>query len=195
MFEYIKGTLAKISPSFVVVENQGIGYLIFIPVSTFSHLPDIGRELYLYVSFIVREDSQKLFGFLTENQRNLFNKLIELSGMGPKTSLSLLGHLNYEQLQTAVMQNQPDMLAKVPGIGKKTAERLILELKEYFQKDASTLKASATIDNNCSDAVQALINLGYTKAKAEPAVRKAQEKLEGQHKDVASIIKKSLQII
>ncbi len=197
MFAYIQGTLTEISPHHVVVETSGLGYLIFVPLSTFGHLPAIGEQALLYTTLIVREDSHRLFGFHSKVERSLFNKLIELSKMGPKTSLALLGHLNPEQLQSCIAKGQVASLAKVPGIGKKTAERLIIELRDYFER--ASLRIQETVQDHIysdhsQDAINALINLGYSKNKAEQAVAKVQQK-ESQLHDTAELIKMALRMI
>src|SRR5580700_10493771 len=128
MFEYIKGILARSSLTQVTLDVQGIGYRLQIPFNHFAKLPALGTETLLYVSCVIREDSHKLYGFLTEHERDLFEHLIDISGIGPKTALALIGHMELQQLQTAIQQGNITAVCKIPGIGKKTAERLIVEM-------------------------------------------------------------------
>src|SRR5690242_7490893 len=118
MYEYIKGTLIEAAISKVVVEVQGIGYSLLIPFNDFSKLPVFGSTLIFYVSFVVREDSQKLYGFLNRSERDLFEDLLEVSGIGPKTSLCLVGHMEIRDLQAAITQGNTQLICKIPGIGK-----------------------------------------------------------------------------
>lgn len=175
MYEYIKGTLAESSPVKITLETGGIGYCIFISLSTYTKLPKIGAEICCFISFIVREDSQRLFGFLSKDERGLFEKLTEISGIGPKTALSLLGHLDLEQLAQAVHTNDIKLLIKVPGIGRKTAERLIIELRDKL-KNISVKPGKQ--DSSFEDAVSALIHLGYHLKDAQSAVKNILEKAD-----------------
>ncbi len=175
MFEYIKGTLTESSPVKITVETGGIGYSIFISLSTYAKLPNIGQPICCFVSFVVREDAQRLFGFLSREERSLFEKLTDISGIGPKTALSLLGHLSLEQLSYAVHQNDLKLLLKVPGIGRKTAERLMIELRDKL-KNISTYGRE---QNSCfDDAVAALVHLGYNPKDAQMSVKTLLEKKE-----------------
>src|SRR5579863_10461891 len=115
MYEYIKGTLIEATPSKATLEAQGLGYSLLIPFNNFSQFPSIGTALTLYVSFVVREDSQRLYGFLTRHQRDLFESLIEVSGIGPKTGLALVGHMEIHDFQAAVSQGNTQVICKIPG--------------------------------------------------------------------------------
>mgnify|MGYP000412740158 CR=1 FL=1 len=134
MLEYIKGTLATINPHKAVVDVNGVGYLLHIPLSAFSAMPPLGKEIIFYISSIIREDSHKNFGFLTLEERDLFEKISTVSGIGPKTALALIGHLDSRALETAITTANTTILSKIPGIGKKTAERLIVELRDKVLK-------------------------------------------------------------
>ncbi len=164
MFEYIKGTLVTATPQKAVIDNQGLGYLLFIPLSVFHHLPQIGTTLCLFVSTIIREDSAKSYGFHTESERNLFEKLVSISGVGPKTALSLIGHLPEHDLLSAINTGNVSHLLRVPGIGKKTAERLIVEMRGSFNLAPTPI---------AQDAINALIHLGYSSTDAQKAITKA----------------------
>lgn len=137
-------------------------------------MPAIGSTVTLYVSFIVREDSQKLFGFLTTHQRDLFESLIEVSGIGPKTGLALIGHMEINELQAAISQGNIQLICKIPGIGKKTAERLIVDMRDKISKSSPlSLEAPSQEQGVISDAISALIHLGYNSAQAQKAIKTA----------------------
>lgn len=176
MFEYIKGTLTETSPLKVTLETHGIGYSLLIPLSTYSKLPQLGKEAVLYVSQVIREDSNKLYGFIHRDDRDLFEKLTNVSGIGPKTALALLGHLDISDLQLAITSTNTTLLCKVPGIGKKTAERLIIEMKDKVLQMSSSKQKTQIADQEpknhlFSDALQALINLGYHPLQSQKAVK------------------------
>lgn len=174
MFEYIKGKLTDSSPLHAIVDVHGIGYKLFTPLSHYAKLPSIGTEALFYVSCIIREDSHKLFGFLTKLDRDLFEKLTEVSGIGPKSGLSLLGHLESEDLHLAIANGNVALLCKVPGIGKKTAERLVIEMRDksktFLEKSAMPSIKGASSDA-ASDAINALIHLGYNALDAQKAIK------------------------
>ncbi|NNM43809.1 MAG: Holliday junction branch migration protein RuvA [Chlamydiae bacterium] len=176
MFEYIKGILTEISPIKVTLETAGVGYGLLIPLSTYSKLPQIGKETLLYVSHIIREDSHKLYGFIHRQDRDLFEKFTDVSGIGPKTSLALLGHLDIQDLQLAITSTNTTLLCKIPGIGKKTAERLIIEMKDKILQMSTSKEKIQTLDKKepnhlFNDALNALINLGYHPLQSQKAVK------------------------
>jgi Holliday junction DNA helicase RuvA len=181
MFQYIKGKLTEANPSFIAVETGGIGYKIFIPVSMFASLPAIGSELLVHTSLVIRDVSQTLFGFLSGKERDVFEEIVNsVSGFGPKLTLNLIGHLPVDDLYIAIRNNDVDALCKVPGIGKKTAQRLVIDMRDKLQKtmgghvpsefviDMGSSKKTAMI----TDAINALVNLGYNGAVAQKAIRK-----------------------
>lgn len=190
MYAYIKGILAEAVPLEAVIEANGIGYRIFVSVKDFGRLPGIGDPLLLHTAFVVRELSQTLYGFLSKEERDLFEELITISGIGPKTGLAIIGHLSLEQLQDAVQAHDSAWLAKVPGIGKKTAERLLIELQGRF-KIRAPLPQGAKLEGRLSDALQALMQLGYTQASAEKAVKKAADSLSPES-DLSALITAAL---
>jgi holliday junction DNA helicase RuvA len=167
MIGRLVGRVAAKSPPQVLLDVQGVGYEIDVPMSTFCALPGLGAEVTLLTHFVVREDAQVLFGFLVHEEREAFRKLIRISGVGPRTALSLLSGLSVAELAAAVAQQQVGRLTKVPGIGKKTAERLLLELKD---KLGEALPASAAQTSN-ADISQALLALGYNEREAESAMK------------------------
>ncbi len=177
MYEYIKGSLIESTPLRAIVEAHGIGYCLLIPFNNYSKLPAIGCSVVLFTSFVVREDSQKLFGFLTSHERDLFESLVDVSGIGPKTALCLVGHMEINDLQVAISQGDTQLICKIPGIGKKTAERLIVEMRDKVKKG---IGASAALPHGSigeqgvvADAISALINLGYNSAQAQKAIKAA----------------------
>lgn len=193
MIEYIKGILIESSPLKTVLELNGIGYKILIPLSNYAKLPSIGKQVCLFISSVIREDSHRYFGFLTEEERDLFETLIEISGIGPKTALALLGHLEPTDLQIAVSQSDLTGICKVPGIGKKTAERLIVEMRDKVQKNSTlfSLPSSKSEPTLAGDALRALVNLGYQPLPAQKAVKSAID--EGnQETDLGKIITSAL---
>jgi Holliday junction DNA helicase RuvA len=190
MYAYIKGILVHATPSSVILDTQGVGWQLLIPFSHFAKLPPLGQPLQLFTTFIVREDSQRLYGFLAEPERTLFEDLIAISGVGPKTAIGLVGHMDLYDLQTAIQQGQPQRLCKIPGIGKKTAERLIIELRDKISlKYAAPLpKRNATI----ADATSALLNLGYN----APAIQKAIQQIPpAEELELSTLITSILRII
>ncbi len=171
MYEYIKGTLTETSPIKATVETAGLAYSIHIPLNNYSKFPQLGKEILLYLFLVVREDAHTLYGFLSRTQRDLFKKLIDISGIGPKTALALIGHLDAADLQLAVSQSNISLICKVPGIGKKTAERLVVDLRDQFAKEPLMEESK----QESSDALNALVNLGYNPFQAQKAIKKAQE--------------------
>jgi Holliday junction DNA helicase RuvA len=153
----------------VLIDVNGLGYEVDVPMSSFYNLPALGERVTLLTHFIVREDAQVLFGFLTHDERQTFRLLIKITGVGPRMALSLLSGLSVSELAQAVARQETGRLVKVPGIGKKTAERLLLELKG---KLADAISAPATVANDAqADILQALIALGYSDREAAAALK------------------------
>jgi Holliday junction DNA helicase RuvA len=198
MFEYIKGTLTESTPNKVTLETHGVGYLLFIPLNNFAKLPSLGTALILYVSTVIREESHKNYGFLTREERNLFESLIDVSGIGPKTGLALLGHLEINDLQFAISQGNATLLSKIPGIGKKTAERLIVEMRDKVNKLGDKLPSHPLSQSGeqgvIADAISALIHLGYNPAQAQKAVKSSLPKND-QEPQLAQLITAALRCI
>ncbi len=178
MFAYIKGVLAQATTGNVIVETGGIGYKIHIPVSAFGRMPQIGHDVTLHTSFVVREQAQTLFGFFTTQERDFFEALIGVTGIGPKIALALIGHLSLLDLQRAISQEDAATLCRVPGIGKKGAERLIVEMRDkvastaLFPNDMAVHGHADVREQTVNDAMSALINLGYTQMTAQTAIKK-----------------------
>ena len=185
MFEYIEGILVEISPHKAIVEVNGIGYLLHIPLSSFSAAPPIGNRVLFYISSVIRENSYRNFAFLSREERDLFEKIREVSGMGPKIALSLIGHLDNNEIKMAIMTSDVALLSKIPGIGKRTAERLVIELRDkiFKQAEQTPLLSNKKIDKRdrevVDDALNALTNLGYKPLQAQQAINKALAHYEG----------------
>ena len=154
MIGRLTGVIAEKAPPQVLIDVQGVGYEVDVPMSSFYNLPALGERVTLLTHFVVREDAQLLYGFLTAAERTAFRQLIRISGIGPKLALSLLSGLSVAELAQAVAQQQAGRLVKVPGIGKKTAERLLLELKGKLAPDMTTPGTAITSDAQ-ADIVQA----------------------------------------
>jgi Holliday junction DNA helicase RuvA len=172
MFEYVKGTLVHATPLKAVVDVSGVGYALRIPLSVYSRLPQVGSPICLYTSHVVREDAEHLYAFLTIEDRDLFEKLTDISGVGPKTALALLGHLELSDLHVALADGDIPLLSKVPGIGKKTAERLVIEMRGKV-KDLNLAPTTSNPSERGlhADALSALINLGYNPLHARKALQ------------------------
>jgi Holliday junction DNA helicase RuvA len=169
MIGRLTGLLADKSPPQVLIDVNGIGYEVDVPMSSFYNLPALGERVTLLTHFIVREDAQILFGFLTHDERQTFRLLIKITGVGPRMALSLLSGLSVAELAQAVARQETGRLVKVPGIGKKTAERLLLELKG---KLADAISAPTTVASDAqADILQALIALGYSDREAATALK------------------------
>jgi Holliday junction DNA helicase RuvA len=169
MIGRITGLLAEKSPPLVLIDAGGVGYEIDVPMSTFYNLPALGERVTLLTHFVVREDAQQLFGFLSAGERATFRMLVKISGVGPRTALSILSGLSVAELSQAVALQDSARLVKVPGIGKKTAERLLLELKGKLAPDIG-LPVTVANDNQ-TDIAQALMALGYNDREAQAALK------------------------
>jgi Holliday junction DNA helicase RuvA len=164
------GVLAEKSPPLVLIDVNGVGYEVDVPMSSFYNLPGLGERVTLLTHFVVREDAQQLFGFLTGEERATFRQLVKISGIGPRTALSILSGLSVGELAQAVAMQQSGRLVKVPGIGKKTAERLLLELKGKLGPELGAPAAQVASDAQ-ADIVQALVALGYSERDAAAALK------------------------
>jgi Holliday junction DNA helicase RuvA len=169
MIGRLSGILLDKNPLQLIVDCQGVGYEVSVPMSTFYQLPSVGEKVVLLTHFVVREDAQLLFGFGTAQERELFRELIKISGVGARTALSLLSGMSVADLAQAVTMQEAGRLTKIPGIGKKTAERLLLELKGKLGADLG-VSGTATQDSN-SDILNALLALGYSDKEATLALK------------------------
>jgi len=170
MIGRLHGTLADKNPPQVLLDCHGVGYEVDVPMSTFYNLPATGETVTLLTHFVVREDAQVLFGFATPAEREAFRQLIRISGVGPRTALAVLSGMSLGEIAQAVTAQDASRLVKVPGIGKKTAERLLLELKGKVGADLGAPTGSAATDAQ-ADILQALVALGYSDKEAQAALK------------------------
>lgn len=171
MIGRLTGTLLEKSPPLVLVDCHGVGYEVDVPMSTFYNLPALGEPVSLLTHLAVREDAHQLFGFATEAERSAFRQLIRISGVGARTALSILSGLSVADLAQAVTLQEGARLVKVPGIGKKTAERLLLELKGKLGAELPAAGSSAAQNDTQRDIEQALLALGYNEKEAQAALK------------------------
>jgi Holliday junction DNA helicase RuvA len=175
MIGRITGTLLEKNPPQITVDAAGIGYELDVPMSTFYNLPAGGERVSLFTHLVVREDAHLLFGFLTEDERAMFRQLLKISGVGARTALAILSGLSVGEIAQAVVMQDAGRLVKIPGIGKKTAERLLLELRDRLPKTqltgAEKIGAGATAAAATSDILNALLALGYNEREALGAMK------------------------
>ena len=170
MIGRLHGLLAEKNPPQVLVDCHGVGYEVDVPMSTFYNLPETGQAVTLLTHFVVREDAQILYGFGTAQERAAFRELIKVTNVGPRLALAVLSGLSVTDLAQAITSQEVARLVKVPGIGKKTAERLLLELKGKLGADMGSVQALASTDN-LHDIGQALLALGYNDKEAAAALK------------------------
>lgn len=198
MYTYIKGIYIGIDKDYVIVENNGIGYKIYVSGSTMASMPKIGEEVLLYLEQLVREDFIGLYGFYTEEERSMFNKLLTINGVGAKACLSLLSISTVNNLKYAILTGDEKVITRAPGIGKKIAQRIILELKDKIEADEFVSKVTGDKvsedifkqDKKIAEVMAALISLGYSEKEAEKAIN-ASDKSE----NLESIIKACLKFL
>lgn len=207
MIRYLCGILTEVAEAEIVVEVQGIGYAVNVPVSMMELLPDLGENIKVYTYFSVREDAMQLFGFLNREDLQMYRLLISVNGIGPKAGLGIMGTLTGEDLRYAVMSEDAKTIAKAPGIGPKTAKKVILELKDKI--DLAEMVADAEVEDSAGtagsaemagtgnqavvrDAIEALVVLGYPKTDAARAVRGVEL---SEDLTVEELLKKSLKNI
>jgi Holliday junction DNA helicase RuvA len=179
MIASIKGILSYKSISHIIVDVQGIGYRIMVPLSTFYELPEIGQFVQLNIHTHVREDMINLFGFINQKEKEIFQLMVSISGIGPRLAINILSGISADDLTRAISAGNAGKLVMVPGVGKKTAERMIVELKDRVVKiSAVETELGAPAEPIKEDALSALINLGYKSTVAQKAVDEAFEKCE-----------------
>jgi holliday junction DNA helicase RuvA len=171
MIGRIQGTLVSVHPPRLLVDCQGIGYEVDVPMSTLYQLPQAGQKITLLTHFQVREDAQQLFGFATETEREAFRQLIKISGVGSRTALAVLSGMSVNELAQAIALQEAGRLTQVPGIGKKTAERLCLELKGKLAPDLGITGGKPQAIEASSEVLQALLALGYSEKEALLALK------------------------
>ena len=198
MIAHLRGTLLEKHPHQVIVECQGVGYDVAIPVSTYTCLPDPGLEVRLRIHTSVREDAIQLFGFFTAEEKQLFEKLISVSGIGAKLALTALSGLPPADLAAAIRGGEVTQLTRIPGVGKKTAERMILELRDKLDLLLPSAGGPKSVPVSLlspldADIVSALVNLGSPRPAAEAAVRKARSTVTGD--DFEPLFRKALELV
>lgn len=195
MIGQLRGKLLEKQPPQLMIDVNGVGYICSAPLSTFFGLPEIGKEITLFTHMVVREDAHLLFAFSSKQESHLFQEIIKISGIGPKVALAILSGLNVEEFFNCVANQEVRRLQAIPGIGAKTAERLILDLKDKLVKlklssfNQISLTTKLPEDSEVEQAIQALIALGYKPAEATKAVSKVSDKTASCEK----IIKEALQ--
>jgi len=190
MIGRLSGTLVEKNPPQILLDVQGVAYELDVPMSTFYNLPSVGEGITLLTHLIVREDAHLLFGFASETERRAFRQLIKISGIGARTALSVLSGLSVAELAQAVSLQESGRLTKIPGIGKKTAERLLLELKDKLGADLTTAVGVHRAPPATSDVLNALLALGYSDKEAVHAVKQLPEGVA-----VADGIKQALKLL
>ena len=175
MIGRIHGTLVHVNPPDILVDAHGVGYEISVPMSTLYDLPPAGQPVTLVTHLVVREDAQLLYGFLTEGERTAFRALIKVSGIGPRMALAVLSGLSVDDLSRAVAEQETGRLTRVPGVGKKTAERLLLELKGKLAPVAEAAQGGGVLFSSSDDILRALVALGYSEKESAAAVGRLPE--------------------
>jgi Holliday junction DNA helicase RuvA len=170
MIGFLRGRILRRSPQHIILDVGGVGYIVQIPISTFERLKGTDSEVSLHIHTVLKEDSLQLYGFFTEEEREIFTTLLNVNGIGPKTALNIISYLPPEELRKALQDEDIKRLTKIPGLGKKTAQRIILELRD---KIPDKMKKE---DRVYDDALSALVNLGYQKTQAREALEVVQKK-------------------
>jgi Holliday junction DNA helicase RuvA len=195
MIASLTGRLKRKAPDYLIVEVSGVGYQVSVPLSTYSAMPDDGEEVSLHIHTHVREDSLSLFGFLTQAEKEMFLLLLAVSGIGPRLAIAVLSALSVPDLAHAIQASDDSKLRTIPGIGKKTAARMVLELKDKIMLLPSSYMSGtvAAGAGDAEDALSALVNLGYKKSVAEEALGKVKHGRSGL--SVEALIKEALRLL
>lgn len=197
MIAQLRGTLLEKHPNLVIVDVGGVGYEVLIPVSVYSSLPDAGGEVRLHIHTHVREDALVLFGFVAASDKALFEKLITVSGVGPKLAITTLGGLTAPDLAAAIRGGSLETLTRIPGVGKKTAERLVFELRDKLDllpgASKTTLVPKSAFTETEEDVISALANFGASRAAAEGALAKARSATESNEFD--ALFRRALKLV
>lgn len=195
MIASIEGNLTFKSPNYLIIDVGGIGYQIFVPLSSFYFLPNIGDSIRLNIYTHLKEDAIQLYGFFSKEEKEIFISLIGVTGIGPKLAINILSGISPSDLVRAISESNLITLNAIPGIGRKTAERLILELKEKISSLRGPDVSAEGIDNNYEDALSALVNLGYKRSLAEMALKQFRIDSGLNSKSVEEMIKEALKIL
>jgi Holliday junction DNA helicase RuvA len=197
VISFLQGTLIEAQPTRIVVEAGGVGYEVSIPLSSYDRLPQPGAAVKILTHLVIREDAHQLFGFMTAEERDIFRLLIQhVSGIGPKTALAVLSGIRIPAFKGAVANGDVQMLSQVRGVGKKTAERIVVDLKDRIGEAGAweatgAARARSPEDQRVNDAALALISLGYKPAEAHQAVRAAAERM-GATTDLETLVREAL---
>jgi Holliday junction DNA helicase RuvA len=199
MISHIQGILEHKDKDFVIVDVSGIGYKIYAPSSTLNQLPNPGDKVKIHTEQVVREDSITLYGFILKEERNLFNSLLTVSGVGPKSAMAMIAGIPLDKLVTAIIQGNYSLITSVPGIGSKTAQKIVIDLKEklaksYGAKPIELMGGMRGEANLISDALSALITLGYSPREAREAIMNSKMDLD-KAKSVEEILKVALKTL
>ncbi len=195
MIAHLRGRLLSRLPHQAIVEAGGVGYDVAISVTTFTSLPTEGEEVSLHIHTQVREDTLALFGFLTRDEKRVFERLITVSGVGPKLAMTILSGLPAERLVSAIRGHDHAMLTRVPGVGKKLSERLVVELKDKLEDMAAATPVMAAAGPAADDVLSALVNLGYSRPAAQKAIETAVAKDKGNGEDFEHLFRAALAAI
>jgi Holliday junction DNA helicase RuvA len=196
MIAFLTGRLRRKASDYLVIDVSGVGYQVQVPLSTYCRIPEIGDEVCLHIHTYVREDSLLLFGFLDESEKELFLLLTGVSGIGPKLALSVLSSLSVDDLCAAIASSDDSKLCTISGIGRKTAARMVLELKDktkYLARDSHEKGMMSVRADEVEDAVSALVNLGYRKPLAEDVLKKIRQRNPGSA--IEDLIREALSVL
>jgi Holliday junction DNA helicase RuvA len=203
MIDFIRGIVAEKGLTMASIDANGVGYELFITIATYEKLPAVGAEVKLFTHFHVREDIQKLYGFFTKTEREIFRQLIGVSSIGPKTAIGILSKISPEELVSCLALGDPSRLTKIPGVGAKTAERLILELRgklsagslEAGAAGGGTVRPGAASPGAGAEAGEALLALGYNEKQVVKAIDRVRQVAGDKQMPVEEWIRKALQVI
>ena len=199
MIAHLRGTLLEKHPNAIIVDVSGVGYEVTIPVSVYSSLPEKGQTVQLHIHTHVREDALTLFGFLSPGDKAMFEKLIGVSGIGPKLAVTALSGLSTTDLVSAIRSGSVEQLVRIPGVGKKTAERMVLELRDKLDllglpaRSEAAAAPKSSFSANEEDVISALMNFGANRASAEAAVTKARSAAESNEFD--ALFRRALKLV
>ncbi len=197
MFSFIKGCLVRKSSSFVEIESGGLGFKISVPLTTLSKIGDVGSEVLLHTCILFREESFQVYGFAKSDERDIFNELIKISGVGPKIAIAILSYLEVDEFVECILRNEVGRLIKLPGIGKKTAERLILELREKVKRYKITESVDYVGEKQVvyQEVIAALNVLGYQESKLKGIVAEVLKNMQQQDLTIENVLRKILRML
>ncbi len=199
MIAHIQGRLHFKSPEYLIIDVDGIGYQVQVPLTTFYDLPDVGSTVALHIHTHVREDALKLYGFRSQEERTLFVRLMSVAGIGPRLAVNILSGITPTELADSIIQGNLTRIVAIPGVGRKTAERIMVEMRDKLpalaaEQDAAMPIKRAAAEAMIEDALSALVNLGYKKGVAQRAIEKAQKRLQGEI-TLENLLKESLRTL